>query len=31
VRVRPGRRGRMPDGTYQDLEAVDFEWKRRQL
>ncbi|MFC4034580.1 recombinase family protein [Streptomyces polygonati] len=28
VRVRPGRKGRMPDGSYQDLESIDFEWKR---
>jgi DNA invertase Pin-like site-specific DNA recombinase len=28
VRVKPGRRGRMPDGTYQDMESIDFEWKR---
>lgn len=29
VTVRPGRRGRMPDGSYQDLESVDFDWKKR--
>jgi site-specific DNA recombinase len=28
VRVKPGRRGRMPDGTYQDMESVEFDWKR---
>lgn len=28
VRVLPGRRGRMPDGSYQDLESIEFEWKR---
>lgn len=28
VRVKPGRRGRMPDGTYQDMESIKFEWKR---
>lgn len=28
VRVKPGRRGRMPDGTYQDMESIEFDWKR---
>jgi hypothetical protein len=28
VRVKPGRRGRMPDGSYQDMESVEFDWKR---
>ncbi|WNI16949.1 recombinase family protein [Actinacidiphila sp. ITFR-21] len=28
VRIRPGRRGRMPDGSYQDMESIEFEWKR---
>lgn len=30
VRVKPGRRGRMPDGTYQDMESIEFDWKRGQ-
>lgn len=28
VTVLKGRQGRMPDGSYTDLEAVDFTWKR---
>lgn len=28
VRVLPGRRGRMPDGSYTDLESIEFDWKR---
>jgi len=28
VRVLPGRRGRMPDGSYQDMESIEFDWKR---
>lgn len=28
VRVKPGRRGRMPDGSYQDMESVAFDWMR---
>lgn len=29
VTVRPARPGRMPDGSYTDLENIDFEWKRK--
>jgi len=31
VTVAPGRRGRMPDGSYQDLTSVGFKWKKRGL
>ena len=28
VTVKPGRRGRMPDGSYTDLDSIEFDWKR---